>query len=81
MQIRYSKAARAALLRSDKRELIRNKIELFAGDPNLGHPNVTRLKGRPELRLRVQNWRVIFRIEGDQLGVVEIGPRGAIYED
>lgn len=81
VQIRYSKAARSALFRSDKRKLIREKIERFAGDPNLEHPNVTRLKGQPEWRLRVQNWRVIFRIEGDQMVVVEIGPRGAIYED
>ena len=42
--------------------------------------NVTKLRGRSEYRLRVQNWRVVFRIEDDILIVDDIAPRGAVYE-
>jgi mRNA interferase RelE/StbE len=80
VEIRYSKSASAALLRSNKSRLIREKIAAFAAEPDLLHPNVTRLKGQPEYRLRVQDWRVIFAIEGDLLIIRDIGPRGSVYE-
>jgi len=40
------------------------------------------LKGRPELRLRVGNYRVLFRVDRDKLLyiVTRIGPRGDIYK-
>jgi mRNA interferase RelE/StbE len=40
------------------------------------------LKGRPELRLRVGNYRVLFRVDRDkQLYIVtRIGPRGDVYK-
>lgn len=79
MEVRYSKTALAKLLRSNKSKLIRDKIEAFAATPDLTHPNVAKLKGQPEYRLRVQDWRVIFLIEDDVLIVRDIGPRGAIY--
>lgn len=80
MEIRYSKSASATLLRSNKSKLIRDKISAFGAKPDLFHPNVTRLKGQPGYRLRVQDWRVIFVIEGDTLIIRDIGPRGSIYE-
>lgn len=49
-----------ALLRSNKRTLIRQKIEELAHDPDSLAANMKRLQGRPEYRLRVQDWRVIF---------------------
>ena len=79
METRFSKSALKALLRSDKRELIRDKIEELAGDPSGVAANVKKLKGRPESRLRIQDWRVIFRIEDDVLWIDDIGPRGSIY--
>ncbi len=79
MEIRFSKSALKALLRSDKRELIREKIDELAAEPLALSVNVKNLKGRPERRLRVQDWRVIFRIEDDVLWIDEIGPRGSIY--
>ncbi|WP_294132384.1 addiction module toxin RelE [Sphingobium sp.] len=60
MDIRFSKAAMKALLRSNKRTLIRQKIEELAHDPDSLAANMKRLQGRPEYRLRVQDWRVIF---------------------
>lgn len=80
MEIRYSRTAQKALLRSNKRQLIRDKIaqlaDNFAGSAN----NVTQLQGRDEWRLRVQDWRVIFVIENDVIFIREIGPRGSAYE-
>lgn len=80
MEVRFSRTAARALLRSNKAALIRHKIGELAGDPSSQEANVKRLRGRPELRLRVQDWRVIFRIEDDVLWIDDIGPRGAIYE-
>jgi len=41
---------------------------------------VTALKGREGIRLRVGDWRVIMNDEGMVLAVLEIGPRGSVYE-
>jgi mRNA interferase RelE/StbE len=68
-----------ALLRSDKRDLIRGKIDELADDPSAHAANVKKLKGRLESRLRVQDWRIIFRIEDEVLWIDHIGPRGSIY--
>ena len=81
MDIRYSKAALKALLRSHKRALIMQKIEGLAGGEFTANPNVIRLAGREEYRLRVQDWRVIFRVDGSILAIEKVGPRGTIYED
>lgn len=69
-----------ALLRSNKRVLIRQKIEELAHDPGSLAANMKRLQGRPEYRLRVQDWRVIFRIEQNILWIDDIAPRGSAYE-
>ncbi len=79
MEISFSKTALKALRRSDKAALIRLKIDEFAANPAAAEANVKKLVGRSELRLRVQNWRVIFRIEGDRMMIDDIGPRGSIY--
>ncbi len=80
MRVVISKSAGQALRRSNKRDLIARKItELAAGREQSG--NVARLRGSRAFRLRVQDWRVIFRIEDDILFVDEIEPRGSIYED
>ena len=68
-----------ALLRSDKRELLRQKIADLAKDPLSQSANVKRLHGRPEYRLRVQDWRVIFRVEDGGLWIDDIGSRGSVY--
>jgi len=79
VEIRLSKSAARALLRSDKRALLRTKIGELADDPLSQSANVKRLQGRPEYRLRVQDWRIIFRIEDGILWIDDIGPRGSIY--
>lgn len=68
------------LRRLNKRALIQQKIELLASTPQAEWTNVTRLRNRPEFRLRVQDWRVIFRMEDDALIIDKILPRGSAYE-
>lgn len=60
--------------------LIRSKIEAYADDPTSQANNVKSLKGREGIRLRVGNWRVIMDDQGNILAVLDIGPRGGIYD-
>lgn len=55
-----------------------DKVEAYATDPTSQANNVTGLKGRAGVRLRVGDWRVIM-LDGEILDVIEIGPRGSIY--
>ena len=55
------------------------KIEAYATDPASQENNVKALRGREGIRLRVGDWRVIM-IDGVVLDVLEIGPRGSIYD-
>lgn len=80
LEISYSDEAVRTLRRSNKRSLIRQKIEELARDPEAMRANVTRLQGRPESRLRVQDWRVIFRIEQGTLWIDKVLPRSTAYE-
>lgn len=80
LDIHYSDEALRTLRRLNKRELIRRKIREFAENPDNLRANVKRLQGRPEGRLRVQDWRVIFRIEGKVLWVDKVLRRGSAYE-
>lgn len=59
---------------------IRSKIEAYAADPASQANNVRMLKGREGIRLRVGDWRVIMQ-DGIVLAVLEIGPRGSVYDD
>ena len=81
-EIAYSKSAIKALRRTpvNRAARIRAKIEQLAEDPAALAANVKRLEGRDGYRLRVGDWRVIFERQGDDLIVLNIGPRGGIYE-
>lgn len=82
--VEYSREAAKVLAKMprDLRALMLSKIEDLARDPFAPNNNVRRLTGRPEFRLRVQDWRVIYRVLDDRvvLLVVKIGPRGQVYE-
>tara|TARA_R110002073_G_scaffold11117_20_gene51429 strand:+ start:331 stop:582 length:252 start_codon:yes stop_codon:yes gene_type:complete len=81
-QISYTKAAIRALRRMPVNTslLIRSKIEAYATDPASQGNNVRSLKGREGIRLRVGNWRVIMDDQGNVLAVLDIGPRGGVYD-
>lgn len=57
-----------------------DKIEAYAAAPLSQANNVTALKGREGIRLRVGDWRVIMDDQGMVLDILEIGPRGGVYE-
>jgi mRNA interferase RelE/StbE len=81
--IEYTREAQKVLKRlpRDLRELIVRKIGDVAAEPGAVHSNVTRLQGRLEFRLRVHDWRVIYRVVDDRvvLLVIKVGSRGGIY--
>ena len=83
MQVTYTKAAAKALSRMPAKtaQLIRSKIEQYAADPTSLANNVKALQGRPGYRLRVGDYRVIFDQDGSVMDVLQIGPRGDVYED
>ena len=55
------------------------KIEAYAAHPGSQKNNVKALQGRDGIRLRVGDWRVIMQ-DGEVLDVLDIGPRGRIYD-
>jgi len=81
-KIAYSKAALKTLRRipANTSAKIRSKIEQYAADPASQAANVKRLQGSEFFRLRVGDWRVIFDEDGNVIAVLEIGPRGGIYD-
>ncbi len=62
-------------------ERIEAKLRAIAEDPYAQNQNVTKLKGKPGYRLRVGDWRVIYKVIDDQviILVLKVGPRGEIY--
>lgn len=81
MRIVFSRTAQQALVRSNKRGLLLEKIAQLASRPETLANNVTQLRGRDECRLRVQDWRVIFIRQDDELMIRDIAPRASVYED
>ena len=58
---------------------ILEKVAAYAADPQSQANNVTALRGRTGIRLRVGDWRVIME-DGEVLDVLQVGPRGGIYD-
>jgi mRNA interferase RelE/StbE len=83
--IEFTKQAIKALERMPRNVAvtIKSKISHVAAAPNDAHNNVTRLQGRPEFRLRVGDWRVIYRLVDERLVllVIKIGGRGDVYDE
>ncbi len=80
--VTYKPAALKALGRMPAKTArhIVGKIEQYAANPASQANNVTALKGRDAIRLRVGNWRVIMNDGGEVLDILDIGPRGGIYD-
>jgi len=77
----YSKRALRALRQHGNRaKLIREKIEQYAHDPATQANNVKQLTGNDgALRLRVGDFCIVFTETNDTINVLNIGPRGTIY--
>jgi mRNA interferase RelE/StbE len=78
--IRYRPAARRALSKMPTVQSGRivSKIKAYAADPASQANNVKALQGRPGVRLRVGDWRVIME-DGEVIDVIEVGHRSDIY--
>lgn len=81
-KVAYSKQSTKVLRRlpANVANRIIDKIAQYAADPQSMANNVKALKGSVFIRLRVGDWRVIMDDEGVVLEIIEIGPRGSIYE-
>jgi mRNA interferase RelE/StbE len=62
---------------------VRGELDKLAQNPGRRDIDVTPLRGRPGLRLRVGPWRVIFERdeEARKIDVLRIGPRGDVYKE
>lgn len=81
-RIEYADEALRALQRMDRKTALRivDKIEQLAINPASLTNNIKRLKGGDGLmRLRVGDWRVIYR-DGFILAVERIAPRSSAYD-
>lgn len=80
-QIAYTKAALRTLQKmpATTAARVRKKISEYAADPLSQTNNVKKLHGHSGVRLRVGDWRVIME-DGAVLAIIEIGPRGSIYD-
>jgi mRNA interferase RelE/StbE len=81
-QITYTRSALKVLRKmpANTAKLIVAKVEQYAAEPASLANNAKALTGRDGIRLRVGDWRVIMDDDGVVLAVLEIGPRGGIYE-
>ena len=83
-EISYAKEAEKSLLRIPRNtaKLIREKLEVIAVNPYADHPNAKKLQGREGYRLRVGDWRIIYKIQNEQLIIVvlKIASRGEVYK-
>ncbi|WP_157001042.1 type II toxin-antitoxin system RelE family toxin [Agromyces laixinhei] len=80
-RIELRPAALRALKRVDHqdRDRIRGAIALLGQDPR--PPGAKALQGRPGLRVRVGNYRIIYTVHDDVLlVVVTLGHRRDVYE-
>lgn len=78
MRIDLSKTALKALQKMDAKQRERIILSLQA----LPQGDVKPMAGKPEgrYRLRVGGYRVIYRAEGEEIHVLDVGARGGIYK-
>jgi mRNA interferase RelE/StbE len=82
LRVEIERAALKSLIRlpANTGDLIESKIDQLARDPDSLKNNITRLVGTKESRLRVGDWRVVFRIDENVLLIIKIASRGGIYD-
>ena len=79
--ILYTKTAlRSLQTHRNRARQIRAKIEQYAASPAALANNVIQLTGSRAKRLRVGDFRVLFTEDETTIVVLDVGPRGEIYE-
>lgn len=78
----YLKSAAKELLKLEatERERVGAKIKQYAADPKTLANQVKALKGVAALRLRVGDYRVIFRNEQNRIVILRVGHRRDVYD-
>lgn len=81
-EVVYSKHAIRTLNRMPANEArrIRSKVLQYAEGPASLANNVKKLKDSRYHRLRIGDWRVIFREDGTVVDVIRVAARGEAYE-
>ncbi len=83
-KISYTKEAEKSLLRMPRNtaKLIREKLDVIAANPFANHANAKKLQGREGYRLRVGDWRVIYKVVNEQLVIIvlKVASRGEVYK-
>ena len=66
-----------------ERERIQSAINRLINGPRAEGLDTSPLKGRPEWRLRVGSWRVLFLVDSGKITITAItfGSRGDIYKN
>lgn len=79
--VMYTKAAlRSLQAHSNRATQIRAKIDQYAENPVSQANNVIQLTGSAAKRLRVAGFRVLFTETETTIIVLDVGPRGQIYQ-
>jgi mRNA interferase RelE/StbE len=79
--VNYTRAAlRSLQAHSNRARQIRAKIDQYASDPASLANNVIQLTGSSAKRLRIANFRVLFTETETTITILDVGPRGDIYE-
>lgn len=81
--VQFTRRAEKDLARLDppiKRRVLQALVEL--GNDPLSMSGVRKLAGRPESRLRVGDWRVVFDVSfnSHEIYVIRVLPRGRAYD-
>ena len=83
-EVFYRKSAQKALLKlpSEIRVEFQQAFRLLAESPTRRDLDVKSLQGREGYRLRISQWRAIYRVEAKRLIIIvlDIGSRGDIYK-
>ncbi len=83
-QVVYRKSAAKTLTGMPKplAEKFLTAFERLASDSETERLDIKPLSGRQGCRLRIGQWRAIYRIEDEKMviEVVRIGPRGDVYK-
>lgn len=70
------------IMRTQPKEQVRIKQKILALKSGIDKEECKRLQGRPDWRMKVGNWRILFRLDfiRKQILITDFGPRGDVYK-
>tara|TARA_B100000678_G_scaffold230570_1_gene199054 strand:- start:126 stop:380 length:255 start_codon:yes stop_codon:yes gene_type:complete len=82
LKITLTKQAAKALQKMQPKQArrIRDAIELIANDPARQDLDIKKMVNTDTMRLRIGDYRVIYREDGCVLAVIRVGARGDVYK-